>query len=92
MIEIFGGQDTEEITETIIDESNVQLPGYFIYALMGCLLIVVALLAAIIILSYKRKKNSKVSHSHFLMNQPIVCESLLGVTGHTPTEMRADLT
>lgn len=59
VIEIFGGQETEEITETIIDESNVQLPGYFIYALMGCLLIVVALLAAIIILSYKRKKNSK---------------------------------
>jgi len=59
VIEIFGGQDTEEITETIIDESDVQLPGYFIYALMGCLLVVVALLAAIIVLSYKRKKNSK---------------------------------
>lgn len=69
VIEIFGPHDIEEVTETIIDESEVQLPGYFIYALMGCLLVVVALLAAIIILSYKRKKNSKARQLEAHQNQ-----------------------
>ena len=60
VIEIFAdGFDEEEENEPI-EVSDVQLPGYFIYALMGCLIVVVALLAAIIVLSYKRKKNSKV--------------------------------
>lgn len=54
-----GATQEEEIIEEIIDDSDVKLPGYFIYALMGCLLVVVALMAAIIVLSYKRKKNSK---------------------------------
>jgi len=61
VIEIFGGEfeeEIEEVPESI--ESEVALPSYFIYALMGCLVLVVALLAAIIILSYKRKKNAKV--------------------------------
>lgn len=60
VIEIFGGEfeeEIEEVPESI--ESEVALPSYFIYALMGCLVLVVALLAAIIILSYKRKKNAK---------------------------------
>lgn len=59
VIEIFADGFEEENAEESIEVSNVQLPGYFIYALMGCLLVVVALLAAIIVLSYKRRKNSK---------------------------------
>ena len=51
----------DEIVEEMIEESeSVRLPGYFIYALLGCLVAVIGLLVAVILLSYKRRRNSKV--------------------------------
>ena len=49
-----------EIVEEIIEEESVQLPGYFIYALLGCLVTVVGLLCAVLMLTYKRRQNRKV--------------------------------
>jgi len=50
----------DEIVEEMIEESeSVRLPGYFIYALLGCLVAVIGLLVAVILLSYKRRRNSK---------------------------------
>lgn len=50
----------DEIVEEMIDEAeSVRLPGYFIYALLGCLVAVIGLLVAVILLSYKRRRNSK---------------------------------
>ena len=63
VIEIYGGEEPvdEEFVETIIEEAaEVALPQYFIYVLLGCLVLVVGLLAAIIVLTYKRKKSQKV--------------------------------
>ena len=63
VIEIYAGRDPieEEFVETIIEEAQeVALPEYFIYVLLGCLVLVVGLLAAIIVLTYKRKKSQKV--------------------------------
>ena len=50
----------KEIVEEIIEEESVQLPGYFIYALLGCLVTVVGLLVAVLMLTYKRRQNQKV--------------------------------
>jgi hypothetical protein len=49
----------KEIVEEIIEEESVQLPGYFIYALLGCLVTVVGLLVAVLMLTYKRRQNQK---------------------------------
>ena len=49
-----------EIVEQIIEEQSVQLPGYFIYALLGCLVTVVGLLVAVLMLTYRRRQNQKV--------------------------------
>lgn len=50
----------EEIIEEIMEEqTSVRLPGYFIYALLGCLVAVIGLLVAVILLVYKKRKNSK---------------------------------
>jgi len=50
----------DEIVEEMIEESeSVRLPGYFIYALLGCLVAVIGLLVAVILLSYKRRRNAK---------------------------------
>ena len=56
----------DEIVEEMIEESeSVRLPGYFIYALLGCLVAVIGLLVAVILLSYKRRRNSKVKFDPF---------------------------
>ena len=56
----------DEIVEEMIKESeSVRLPGYFIYALLGCLVAVIGLLVAVILLSYKRRRNAKVQIDPF---------------------------
>lgn len=63
---MIGGQDLLEslekeiIQEIIEEEEDFRLPGYFIYALLGCLVTVVGLLVAVIMLTYKRRQNQKV--------------------------------
>jgi predicted histidine transporter YuiF (NhaC family) len=56
--EFFDEIETE-IVEEIIEEQSVQLPGYFIYALLGCLVTVVGLLVAVLMLTYRRRQNQK---------------------------------
>lgn len=64
VLTLFAEEQAREMEKEVIEEvfaesSNVSLPGYFIYALIGCVCTVVILLAAIIVLSYKRKQSQK---------------------------------
>jgi hypothetical protein len=71
VLTLFAEEQAREMEKEVIEEvfaesSNVSLPGYFIYALIGCVCTVVILLAAIIVLSYKRKQSQKVHISIFV--------------------------
>lgn len=57
--EILEDFEKEIVQEIIEEEQNMQLPGYFIYALLGCLVTVVGLLVAVLMLTYKRRQNQK---------------------------------
>ena len=49
-------EDIELFEELEIIETTTSIPKYFIYIVVGCLVVVVSLISAIMILVYKKKK------------------------------------